>query len=69
VDAYVLVADTLIEEFPADHYRNRPWGPGNSPASAIGQFMAERDDFVIDSDWSRRALVTEFRDGVLRRVS
>ena len=24
--SYVLVADTLVEEFPENHYANRPWG-------------------------------------------
>ena len=27
----VLVADTLVEEFPAGYYANRPWDRGNNP--------------------------------------
>ena len=65
--SFVLVADTLIEEFPAGHYVNRPWDRGNNPRTAAKAFLAENPDFVLDEDWSRRALVTEFRDGVLRR--
>jgi cephalosporin hydroxylase len=64
----VLVADTLVEELPAGYYQNRPWDRGDNPATAVAAFLAERDDFEIASEWSRRALVTEFRDGVLRRV-
>lgn len=69
VGGRVLVADTLIEEFPPDHYANRPWGPGNSPASAVAQFLSEGDGWLLERAWSRRALVSEFRDGILRRVS
>jgi cephalosporin hydroxylase len=68
VGGLVLVADTLVEEFPAGHYANRPWDRGNNPATAVRAFLAERDDFAPAEEWSRRALVTEFRDGVLRRV-
>ncbi len=69
IGGWVLVADTLIEEFPPDHYANRPWGRGNSPASAVAQFLSEHDGWETDPAWSRRALVSEFRDGILRRVS
>jgi cephalosporin hydroxylase len=64
----VLVADTLVEEFPAGYYANRPWDRGDNPATAVREFLTERSDFVLAEDWSRRALVTEFRDGMLRRT-
>jgi hypothetical protein len=37
--------------------------------TAARAFVAERDDFELDKDWSRRALVTEFRDGILVRTT
>lgn len=64
--SFVLVADTLVEEFPEDHFEGRPWGRGDNPLTAVRAFLAERDDYTT-SDWGRRALVSEFRDGVLRR--
>lgn len=69
VGSYVLVADTIVEEFPKGHYPDRSWDRGDSPMTAVHAFVAERDDFEIDTDWSRRALVTEFRDGVLLRTA
>jgi cephalosporin hydroxylase len=69
VGSYVLVADTIVEEFPAGHYQDRSWDRGNNPMTAARAFVAERDDFELDLDWSRRALVTEFRDGILRRTA
>jgi cephalosporin hydroxylase len=67
VGGYALVADTLVEEFPEAYFQGRPWGRGNNPMTALNAFLKERDDFAV-SPWGRRALVTEFRDGVLRRL-
>jgi cephalosporin hydroxylase len=66
--SYVIVADTIIEEVEVDHYPNRPWGRGNSPLTAANSFLIANPDFTRDSYWSRRSLVTEFRDGILKRI-
>lgn len=66
--SFILVADTLIEERGVNAFANRPWGPGNSPLSAVNQFLAEDRRFVRSHQWSRRGLLTEFRDGILERV-
>jgi cephalosporin hydroxylase len=64
----VLVADTIIEEFPEGHFADRPWNRGNNPLSAVRQFLSENKDFELDLAWSRRGLLSELRDGILRRV-
>jgi cephalosporin hydroxylase len=66
---YVLVADTLVEEFPENHYANRPWGRANNPYTALQQFLAEESDYELDSFWSRRGLLSEFRDGIARKIN
>lgn len=68
VGSYVLVADTLIEEFPADYFADRPWNRGNNPLTALRQFLAEDPRFEPATDWSRRGLLSEFRDGIARRT-
>jgi cephalosporin hydroxylase len=69
VGAYVLVADTLIEEFPAGYFADRPWDRGDNPLTATRQFLRGNSDFVEDEQWGRRGLLSEFRDGVLRRAT
>jgi cephalosporin hydroxylase len=69
VGSYILVADTLIEEFEEDHYPNRPWGPGNSPLSALNEFLADDPRFQRVASDVLPALVTEFRDGIVVRRS
>lgn len=69
VGSHVLVADTLIEEFPPGHFEDRPWDRGDNPLTALRAFLEEDDRFEPDPAWGRRALLSEFRDGVLRRTS
>ena len=68
VSSMILVADTLIEEFPAGHYANRPWDRGDNPWTATQQFVSERSDFDVATEWARRSLMSEFRDGILTRT-
>lgn len=66
----ILVADTLVEEFPQGYYANRPWDKGNNPATAVEKFLTTFGDrFERDATWGRRALVTEFRDGAIRKLN
>ena len=57
VGGMVMVADTLVEEFPEDHFAGRPWGRGDNPLTAVPAFLAENDAFAAAEEWDRRALV------------
>jgi cephalosporin hydroxylase len=61
----VMVADTIIEEMPSDHYPDRPWGKGDNPLTAVNEFLKSNSNFSRDENWSRRSLMGEFRDGIL----
>jgi cephalosporin hydroxylase len=67
VGGIVMVADTLIEEFPEGHFADRPWGRRDNPWTAVQAFLAANGDFRRATEWGRRALSSEFRDGILRR--
>jgi cephalosporin hydroxylase len=69
IESLVLVADTLIEEFGEDHYPDRPWSRGNSPMTAVREFVASHGSYVVSERWARKGLVTEFRDGILQRIN
>ena len=68
VNSLVLVADTLIEEFPHGHYQNRSWDVGNNPMTAVNKFLELNLDFSRETLLGRRALISEFRDGIIRKV-
>lgn len=66
----IMVADTLIEELPVDFYSDREWAPGNNPLTALNQFLAENDDgFMRELQWGRRAIQSEFRDGIISKIT
>ena len=67
-DSYIVVFDTLLDDMPDDLVRDRPWGSGNNPKTAVREFLAGTDAFEIDRDIESKLLITVAPDGYLRRV-
>jgi cephalosporin hydroxylase len=67
-DSYLVVFDTLIEDLPASDFPDRPWKPGNSPKTAVHDFLRTTDRFEIDRELEARLLFTVAPDGFLRCV-
>jgi cephalosporin hydroxylase len=67
--SYVVVMDTAIEDLPKEAFADRPWGPGNSPRSAVRAFLAENDRFAVDEDIDAKLLISVAPGGYLRRVA
>ena len=70
VGSFLVVADTVVEESPPPAHRARPWGPGNSPRSAMHAWLQEGGDqsFEPDEFLNAKLLVSSSRGGYLRRV-
>jgi len=69
VGSYLILPDTFIEYFPKGYYaHNRPWDVGNNPMTALREFMANTDDFVVDDELNSKLMITEAFDGYLRRL-
>lgn len=66
---YLICGDTIIERMPAQAHGPRPWGPGNSPATAVKAFLKEDGRFVVDEDIDRRLLFSCHPGGYLRAVA
>jgi len=66
--SYLIAFDTIVEEMPPELSANRPWKPGDSPATAVRQFLAETDRFVVDEEMDRKLLITVAPGGYLRCV-
>lgn len=67
VGSYCVVFDTLIEDMPADHYPDRPWGPGDNPKTAVMQYLEETSGFVVDESICGKLMITVGSGGYLRR--
>lgn len=67
-DSYCVVFDTFVEDVPADVFENRPWQPGNSPKTAVHQYLQRHPEFEIDRAMQHKLQITVAPDGFLRRV-
>jgi cephalosporin hydroxylase len=77
--SYCVVFDTVVEDLPAEMFGDRPWGPGNSPKTAVFAYLDRLDSegrngidgaplyFGIDRGIDRKLLISVAPDGFLRR--
>lgn len=66
--SYLLVMDTIIEKMPPEFSTGRPWSPGDSPHTAVTQFLADNDRFEIDRELEAKLLISVAPSGYLRCV-
>lgn len=67
VGSYCVVFDTVVEDMPGDMFTDRPWGPGNSPKSAVWEYLESHSEFEIDRVIQDKLLITVAPDGYLKR--
>ncbi len=65
---YLICGDTVVERIPEQVHRNRPWGPGNNPGTAVAEFLAETKRFVVDEKIDQRLLFSCHPGGYLQAV-
>jgi cephalosporin hydroxylase len=65
---YCVVFDTGVEDLPREMIVNRPWGPGNSPKTAVWEFLKRNNRFEINKSIQSMLLITSAPDGYLRCV-
>lgn len=77
--SYCVVFDTVVEDLPESMFIDRPWGPGNSPKTAVHAYLARLASgsvtgtdgaplaFTVDRDMDRKLLISVAPEGFLRR--
>jgi cephalosporin hydroxylase len=65
---YCIVFDTFVEDMPKDYFPDRPWNPGNSPKSAVREFLKSHPEFGIDKSLNNKLLITVAPDGFLKCI-
>lgn len=68
VGSYCVVFDTLVEDMPEALFNDRPWGPGNSPKTAVYQYLKMHPEFVVDKNVDHKLLISVAPDGYLKRI-
>ena len=66
--SYLVVFDTVIEYLNDDNIGDRPWRKGNSPMTAVHEFLSENDRFIIDEAIESKLLITTCPSGFLKCV-
>ena len=56
--SYAVVLDTIVERMTPEEIGDRRWAPGNSPMSAVRQFLTQSDRFEIDRRLEDTLLIT-----------
>lgn len=67
-DSYCVVFDTIIEDMPDDMFPDRPWGPGNNPKTAAGEYLRNHPEFEADKRIDHKLLISVAPGGYLKRV-
>ena len=66
--SYCIVFDTGVEDIPTELCFGRPWGKGNSPRTAVWQYLRETPHmFTIDKSIEDKMATVSNPDGWLRR--
>ena len=80
VGSYCVVFDTIIEDMPEGTFPDRPWGRGNSPKTAVWEYLrllSERGKstpdqrtpaFEVDKTFESKLLITAAPSGYLKRT-
>tara|TARA_B000000609_G_scaffold102506_1_gene78574 strand:- start:359 stop:1144 length:786 start_codon:yes stop_codon:yes gene_type:complete len=69
VNSYCIVFDTLAENLPKGMIKNRPWGKGDNPMTAVDEFLLTNNSFVQDQSIDNKLLISANPRGYLRRVN
>lgn len=66
--SYCIVYDTIIEDLPEDIFKDRPWGPGNNPKTAVYEYLKNYSDFEIDKTIQDKLLISVAPEGYLKKI-
>ncbi len=68
VGSYCVVFDTVVENLTPELLKDRPWRPGNSPMSAVRQYLKNHLEFATDTNIDRKLLISVAPEGYLKRI-
>lgn len=69
VDSYCVVFDTIVEYLAPHMVADRPWGPGNSPLTAVTAYLKTHPEFVVDEEIDNKLLISVAPGGYLKRIA
>lgn len=67
--SYCVVFDTFVEDMPPRFFPERPWDKGNSPKTAVHEYLQSHSEFVADKSIDNKLLISVAPDGYLLRIA
>ena len=68
IGSYCIVFDTIIEDLPDGSQKDRPWGIGNNPKTAVIDWLKRHPEFILDEHIDNKLLISAAPSGYLRRI-
>lgn len=68
IGSYCVVFDTALEDAPPEMSKDRPWGYGNNPKTAVLEYLASHPEFAVDRHIDSKTHISVAPEGYLRRV-
>jgi cephalosporin hydroxylase len=69
IGSYCVVFDTFVEDMPHNFFSDRPWNVGNSPRTAVREYLTKHPEFEVDTAMASKLMITAAPGGFLRRVA
>ena len=69
VGSRCIVCDTVIDLLPSEMHEDRPWGPGDSPAMAVEEFLQANLGLQAEACIDERLALSVAPRGYLRRIA
>jgi len=67
-ESFCVVFDTVVEDMPISMFENREWHKGNSPKSAVKQYLKNHPEFIIENKIDNKLLLSVAPSGYLKRI-
>ena len=67
--SYCVVFDTFVEDMPPKYFPDRPWDKGDSPKTAVREYLKSHSGFEIDKSIDNKLLISVAPDGYLLRLT
>ena len=66
--SYLVIFDTVIDKMPDNFFKDRSWGSGNNPMTALNLFLEKNKNFEIDSHYDEKLILSVAPNGFLRKI-
>ena len=67
--SYCVVFDTFVEDMPPKYFPDRPWDKGDSPKTAVHEYLKSHTEFEVDKTIDSKLLISVAPDGYLLRIT